>query len=187
MNSTHWPAPQHTPPRRTPPQAASLFEELLAKYPQVEGVHYLYGCFLAPQDHEASAQEFRLELEHNPKHVPSLGMLALEHLKRGEAAAATRMRARPSRSPPPAILHIVSLAAALPNLATSMAASASLWKQYVSLPLTPRSTGRSHLYTAARDVRRTPSESAPLLVVLSRAKLRAEIVRGFAFPKALTS
>ena len=71
------------------PQAASLFEELLRKYPQVEGVHYLHGCFLAPQDHEASAQEFRLELEHNPKHVPSLGMLALEHLKRGEAAAAT--------------------------------------------------------------------------------------------------
>jgi tetratricopeptide (TPR) repeat protein len=67
-----------------PTDAQKYFADLLANYPNVPNVHYLYGSFLLASDEDAGLREFQKELELNPKHVDALATMALEYEKRGD-------------------------------------------------------------------------------------------------------
>jgi tetratricopeptide (TPR) repeat protein len=69
---------------RRPADAQMYFAELLASYPQVPNVHYLYGSLLLASDSDGGLRELEKELELNPKHAEALVTIALEYEKRGE-------------------------------------------------------------------------------------------------------
>ena len=69
---------------RRPVEAQKYFAELLANYPKVPNVHYLYGSFLLASDSDGGLRELQKELELNPKHAEALVTIALEYEKRGE-------------------------------------------------------------------------------------------------------
>jgi tetratricopeptide (TPR) repeat protein len=69
---------------RRPVEAQKYFAELLASYPKVPNVHYLYGSFLLASDSDGGLRELQKELELNPKHAEALVTIALEYEKRGE-------------------------------------------------------------------------------------------------------
>jgi len=69
---------------KRPAEAQKYFAELLANYPQVSNVHYLYGSFLVASDPEGGLRELQNELDLNPKHTEALVTIALEYEKRGE-------------------------------------------------------------------------------------------------------
>jgi len=69
---------------RRPADAQTYFAELLASYPQVPNVHYLYGSLLLASDSDGGLRELEKELELNPKHAEALVTIALEYEKRGE-------------------------------------------------------------------------------------------------------
>jgi len=69
-------------------QAAGEFRILLAKYPDVPNIHYLYGSFLLFSDPDAGVVELKKELEASPDHVPDLVTLAAEYIRRQDFAAA---------------------------------------------------------------------------------------------------
>jgi len=73
---------------RRPRDAAEKFESLLAVYPKTPNLHYLYGSFLLLSDPDAGLRELNKELEISPRSAPALLQIALEYLKRGDAAAA---------------------------------------------------------------------------------------------------
>lgn len=66
--------------------AKKEFQELLAAYPNVSGVHYAYGVWLMKEDAEASLAEFKRELELTPGHVPARLQIAFEYIKRNQYA-----------------------------------------------------------------------------------------------------
>lgn len=57
--------------------AGAGFEELVAKYPELPGVHYLYGTFLSAIRPEQAMAEFRRELQANPNDAEANAMVAL--------------------------------------------------------------------------------------------------------------
>src|ERR1017187_2225534 len=69
---------------RDPNAAQTAFAELLAAYPKAPNVHYLYGSYLSASDRDAGLQEYKKELELNPKHTEALATIALEYEARGE-------------------------------------------------------------------------------------------------------
>lgn len=70
---------------KRPADAQKYFADLLAKYPNVPKVHYLYGTYLLLSDEEAGVREFEKELEVKPKQADVLATLALEYEKRGDS------------------------------------------------------------------------------------------------------
>ena len=54
-------------PRRTAVGRLAL-EELVSRYPSEPNAHYALGTYLAPDDPDAAAEEFRSELRLNPDH-----------------------------------------------------------------------------------------------------------------------
>lgn len=62
--------------------------ELVAHYPTVPNIHYIYGSYLMFSDADAGLKELQRELEISPKHVPARVGLVVEYLKRGDTAAA---------------------------------------------------------------------------------------------------
>ncbi len=78
----------HESNARRAANAKKGFEELVARYPNAPNVHYLYGCLLVVNEPQKAMPELKHELEISPKHVPVRVVLALEYLKRGDAAAA---------------------------------------------------------------------------------------------------
>ena len=73
----------------TQADARPEFAALERQYGTSPGVHYLYGVFLQMvDDADGALREFRQELEVSPAHVPARVQIALEYLKRGDAATA---------------------------------------------------------------------------------------------------
>jgi tetratricopeptide (TPR) repeat protein len=58
-------------------KAESGFRELVAQYPTVPGVHYLYGTYLSYTRPEEAMAEFRRELDVNPDNADAGALLAL--------------------------------------------------------------------------------------------------------------
>ena len=60
------------------------FEALLAKYPNVPQLHYLYGLVLLESDSDKALAEFNQELTLSPKHTKARISIAAEYVKRNE-------------------------------------------------------------------------------------------------------
>jgi tetratricopeptide (TPR) repeat protein len=70
-------------------EARKAYEELLTRYPDTPGVHFVYGNFLFAQERpDAALEQFRMEIARSPNHVPARLQLALELVKRGDLDAA---------------------------------------------------------------------------------------------------
>ena len=75
--------------QRMADEARKAYEELLTRYPDAPGVHFLYGNFLFGQERpDAALEQFRMEIARSPNHVPARLQLALELVKRGDFDAA---------------------------------------------------------------------------------------------------
>lgn len=68
--------------------AKASFTNLLAKYPETAGVHYLYGGYALLEAQGQAIQEFEKELQISPDHVGALTALAAEFLRQGDSAKA---------------------------------------------------------------------------------------------------
>ncbi len=71
--------------------ARQLFDELLARYPRTPNLHYAYGAYLLQQGEDnadRAMEEFRKEVEVDPRSVLARLEIAFELLKRGEHANA---------------------------------------------------------------------------------------------------
>ena len=64
--------------------AIDEFETLIAGYPNVARLHYLYGLVLLESDTDKALSEFKQELAITPKDARSLISLAVEYMKRNE-------------------------------------------------------------------------------------------------------
>lgn len=64
--------------------AGADFKELLTLYPSVPGVHYMYGVFLEKEHPPLAMDQFRREIEVNPKDAVARIQLALEYLRLGD-------------------------------------------------------------------------------------------------------
>lgn len=69
-------------------EAAELFREIVRDYPKTPNLHYTYGTLLLGGTPDEALKMFAAELEVQPGHVPSLVMLAVENVTRGNFAAA---------------------------------------------------------------------------------------------------
>lgn len=69
-------------------EAAMLFQDIVRDFPNTPNVHYVYATFLIGGDADQALVELKKELELQPKHLPSLVLLALEYLKRGDPGSA---------------------------------------------------------------------------------------------------
>lgn len=61
--------------------AEAEFQQLLALYPSLPGVHYMYGVFLLKDQPPLAVSEFRREIEISPSHAAAHIQLALELLR----------------------------------------------------------------------------------------------------------
>lgn len=73
-----------------PENAGPYLHDLVAKYPNEPGVHYLFGLYWRESDPEKALEEFGKEIEIRREHVPARLQAAILHIKAGkpEAAAA---------------------------------------------------------------------------------------------------
>jgi tetratricopeptide (TPR) repeat protein len=69
-------------------QAQAEFAGLIARYPGMPQVHYLYGSFLLLSDPDTALAEFQQTLALSPRHVPAMLQMAFEYLRRGDGAEA---------------------------------------------------------------------------------------------------
>jgi predicted Zn-dependent protease len=66
-----------------PDAAAAAYRQLLAQYPAEPGVHYAYGLFLMETDIKEALAELQKEIENNPKHWPSMLVIASLQIRQG--------------------------------------------------------------------------------------------------------
>ena len=66
-----------------PDEAAAGYRQLLAQYPSEPGVHYAYGLYLMETDVKAALGEFQEEVQNNPKHWPSMLVIASIQIRQG--------------------------------------------------------------------------------------------------------
>lgn len=66
------------------PEAAAQFAEIVADYPAAPNLHFVYGSLLINADPDKGIEVLNQELKLQPKHLPTLVLLGLEYLKRGE-------------------------------------------------------------------------------------------------------
>jgi tetratricopeptide (TPR) repeat protein len=70
-------------------EARNAYEQLLSRYPDTPGVHFIYGNFMFAQERpDVALEHFREEIVRSPNHVPARLQLALELVKRGDFDAA---------------------------------------------------------------------------------------------------
>lgn len=101
--------------RRTA-ESARLFADIVADYPKTPNLHYTYGSLLLGGDGAEGINQLKKELEIQPGHLPSLVLLALEHLKRGEPGVARDYAAQASRAAPGNFAAHTALGRALTDL-----------------------------------------------------------------------
>jgi tetratricopeptide (TPR) repeat protein len=70
---------------RNTANAEKAFQSLVARYPDTPNVHYAFGVFLLQEKGTQAIEEFKRELEIQPKHPSSLMQIAFEYLKQGDA------------------------------------------------------------------------------------------------------
>ena len=73
---------------RRPAEARRDMEGLVAKYPTVPNVHYIYGSYLMYENPELALKELKKELEISPDNVPAMADIAIELLRTDDAEAA---------------------------------------------------------------------------------------------------
>ncbi len=66
-----------------PDQAAAGYKQLLAQFPNEPGVHYAYALYLMDSDITTALAELQKEVQNNPKHWPSLLVIASLQLRQG--------------------------------------------------------------------------------------------------------
>lgn len=64
--------------------AGAEMKQLVARYPSVPNIHYMYGVYLLKEDPPSALNEFRRELEVSPKSAAARIQLALEFLRVGD-------------------------------------------------------------------------------------------------------
>lgn len=69
-------------------KASQAFQELLDRFPNAPGVHYLYGCYLFVNAPDHAVTELKHELQIAPSNAAAAGMLAWALLNRGDSTAA---------------------------------------------------------------------------------------------------
>jgi predicted Zn-dependent protease len=111
--------------RRTA-EAARLFAEIVADHPNTPNLHYAYGTLLLGGDGEQGIAELKKELAATPDHLPSLVVLALEYLKRGEPASARDYATQAVRLAPGNFAAHTALGRALTDLGENAAALTEL-------------------------------------------------------------
>jgi predicted Zn-dependent protease len=89
------------------------FENLVAGYPQMPNLHYLFGSYLLTSDPDAGLAQLKKELEISPGHVPALEQIAFEYLKRGDAAAALPYARNAVAADPRSVVAHIALGRAL--------------------------------------------------------------------------
>jgi predicted Zn-dependent protease len=68
---------------QNPDVAAAGYRQLLMQYPGEPGVHYAVGLFLMETDIKEALAEFQKEVQNNPKHWPSLLVIASTQIRQG--------------------------------------------------------------------------------------------------------
>ena len=68
--------------------AARADPQLVAQYPDVPNVHYVYGAYLLRDRPDEAVEQFKLELKRSPNHVLARVQIAQELINRGELEAA---------------------------------------------------------------------------------------------------
>lgn len=71
-------------------EAREQWQALLARFPQMDNLHYSYGVLLQSVDPDEALRQFERAVEENPTHLQALVQVALEYIRRGEY-----QRARP--------------------------------------------------------------------------------------------
>jgi tetratricopeptide (TPR) repeat protein len=68
--------------------ANTQFSGLIEQYPNEPQLHYLYACFLLKDNPDEALSQLHAELVISKTHVPAMTLIALEYLRRGQAAEA---------------------------------------------------------------------------------------------------
>ena len=68
--------------------ANTQFLGLIEQYPNEPQLHYLYACFLLKDHPDEALSQLHAELAISKTHVPAMTLIALEYLRRGQAAEA---------------------------------------------------------------------------------------------------
>lgn len=97
-------------------EAADLFRDLVRDYPATPNLHYTYATLLLGGTPDEALRMFARELEVQPNHVPSLVMLAVENVTRGDFAAAKPFAEQAVRMSPRNFATHVALGRALLGL-----------------------------------------------------------------------
>jgi tetratricopeptide (TPR) repeat protein len=64
--------------------AEQAFQQLVSKYPDEPNVHYVYGTYLMGDRPAEALEQFNIELQRSPRHVPARVQIAQELIKQGE-------------------------------------------------------------------------------------------------------
>jgi predicted Zn-dependent protease len=64
--------------------AEQAFQQLVSKYPDEPNVHYVYGTYLMGDRPAEAMEQFDIELQRSPRHVPARVQIAQELIKQGE-------------------------------------------------------------------------------------------------------
>jgi predicted Zn-dependent protease len=94
-------------------EAAAQFDEIVRDFPKTPNVHYAWGTFLLGGDPDKAVMALKRELEVQPDHLPSLVLLALEFLKRGDAKPALEFGRKAAEIAPQNFTAHVALGRAL--------------------------------------------------------------------------
>lgn len=97
-------------------EANEQFQEILEDHPAVPNLHYAYASFLIGGDADRAIAELRSELDVQPGHLPSLVLLGLEYLKRGDPGSAKALGEQAVRAAPRNFTSHVVLGRALIGL-----------------------------------------------------------------------
>lgn len=133
-------------------QGAALFRELVARFRDKPGVHYLNGVYLTGRDPEAARAEFTKELRISPSHLPARLQLGILDIKAGDFDSAARLaREVLNRQPENAIAHAIlgrafanrsEYAAAIPELEAAIKLDPDNAQLHFSLGQAYRHVGR---------------------------------------------
>ena len=123
-------------------ESGPLFEQLVARFPNEPGVHYLDGVFLMDHDTRGAEQEFRKEVRITPSHVLARVQLSQLLGKDGEMAAAVQLAQEAARLEPSDALCLATLGRALLDAGRTGEAIAALEKAERLAP----EAARTHFY-----------------------------------------
>jgi tetratricopeptide (TPR) repeat protein len=80
--------------------AEQAFGQLVSKYPDEPNVHYVFGTYLLGDRPAEALEQFTMELQRSPQHVPARVQIAQELVKQGEFDRATPYATQAARLAP---------------------------------------------------------------------------------------